>query len=607
MNVKADITGGITAGIIALPLALAFGIASGLGASAGLWGAIALGFFAAALGGTKMQISGPTGPMTVVTAAAVASFGGDLGSVTSMFVLAGVFQILFGVFRLGKFVKFIPYSVVSGFMSGVGFIIILLQINPILGANGVGGTVAAIKSLPQAIAGVNFIALALGVATMLILYLTPKKLARIVPTPLLAILVLTPLSAALNFNVATIGQIPTGFAKFALPAPDLSHVATIVAYALMLAVLGSIDSLLTSLVADSITKTKHSSNQELIGQGIGNAVAGFLGGIPGAGATMRTVANIKAGGEGRLSGMTHSVFLLLAALVFAPAVAYVPLAVLAGILIKVGVDILDYRLLKRLAHIPVKDLAVTAAVFLLTVLVDLIFAVGVGVVLAWALYATGVSKRNKKFDLNVLDGQDAKLIKISGPMYFGTSSKIMRNLGDKNLPKNVTIDCTKVTFMDISSVYALEDFLGGVDTNKTKVNIVIDEHELGGRALNELKFLLGQNVSSISDEDGQSAGLVRYELNAAGLRLRYVALKGDSVQSGGGLARKISGEAGKFSGEYEVARFLDANGERENYLLIIEETGENLAKLIWKDGARVKLIGAGAIEGDVLTAGWARA
>ena len=395
MNVKADITGGITAGIIALPLALAFGIASGLGASAGLWGAIALGFFAAALGGTKMQISGPTGPMTVVTAAAVASFGGDLGSVTSMFVLAGIFQILFGVFRLGKFVKFIPYSVVSGFMSGVGFIIILLQINPILGANGVGGTVAAIKSLPQAIAGVNFIALALGVATMLILYITPKKLARIVPTPLLAILVLTPLSAALNFNVATIGQIPTGFAKFALPTPDLSHVATIVAYALMLAVLGSIDSLLTSLVADSITKTKHSSNQELIGQGIGNAVAGFLGGIPGAGATMRTVANIKAGGEGRLSGMTHSVFLLLAALVFAPAVAYVPLAVLAGILIKVGVDILDYRLLKRLTHIPVKDLAVTAAVFLLTVLVDLIFAVGVGVVLAWALYATGVSKRNK--------------------------------------------------------------------------------------------------------------------------------------------------------------------------------------------------------------------
>ncbi|MBE2984947.1 SulP family inorganic anion transporter [Campylobacter sp. RM9344] len=494
MNIKGDVTGGLTAGIIALPLALAFGIASGLGASAGLWGALVLGFFAAIFGGTKMQISGPTGPMSVVAAAIVFNFKGDMGSVMAVFVLTGIFQIIFGVLKLGKFVKYIPYSVISGFMSGVGFIIILLQINPMLGSSSVGNTLSAIESIPQAIADINFTAFYFAVATLLILYLTPKKISRILPTPLLAIIVLTPLCMILKADVATIGEIPLGLPKFIVPNADMALMSSILLYALMLAVLGSIDSLLTSLVADSITKSKHSPNKELIGQGIGNAFVGFVGGIPGAGATMRTVANIKAGGEGRISGVVHALFLLFVALVFAPVVAYVPLCVLAGILIKVGIDILDYRLLKRIAFIPRKDATTMAIVFLLTVFVDLIFAVAIGVVLAWLFYSTNIPKRNKKFNITVCEEEEFKSVKITGPMYFGTSSKIMRNLNRNLNTKHIKIDCRKVTFMDISSVYALEDFIDSVDENATKVSIIIDERSFSGRSLNELKYILRDNI-----------------------------------------------------------------------------------------------------------------
>ncbi|MCR4942480.1 MAG: SulP family inorganic anion transporter [Campylobacter sp.] len=494
-NLKGDIIGGLIAGIIALPLALAFGIASGLGATAGLWGAIVLGFFASIFGGTKMQISGPTGPMSVVAAAIAVQFAGDIASIMAVFVMTGLFQILFAFLRLGKLVKFIPYSVISGFMTGVGFIIILLQINPMLGVKSVGSTILAVQSLPQTFANMNYTALAYTLATLAILYLTPKKIAKILPTPLLAILLLTPLSVYMHANIAIIGEIPTGFATFTLPMPKPEYLSLAVMYAAMLAVLGSIDSLLTSLVADSLTKTKHRSNQELFGQGLGNALVGFFGGIPGAGATMRTVANIKAGGLGRLSGATHSIFLLLVVLIFAPIVKYVPLPVLAGILIKVGIDILDYRLLKRLKFIPKKDLVVMFIVFFLTIFVDLIFAVGIGVGLAWVLYQTGVPRKNRKFNINILnDGENEKFVEINGPMYFATNAKILGNLNTKSSQTNLTIDCSKVTFMDISSVYSLQDFIDTVDKNHTKINIIIDDEHLSGNAINELKYILRDNI-----------------------------------------------------------------------------------------------------------------
>ncbi|NLK66215.1 MAG: SulP family inorganic anion transporter [Campylobacteraceae bacterium] len=465
-SIKNDITGGIIAGVVALPLALAFGIASGLGASAGLWGAIVLGFFAAAFGGTKMQVSGPTGPMSVVCAATVFHFTGDIGTIMSIFVLAGLFQISFGILKLGKLVKFIPYSVVSGFMTGVGFIIIILQLNPMLGVEGVGSTIVAIKSLPTALSNINPTALIIALLTLTILYLTPKKLANIIPPALIALIILTPVCAVFSLDIPLIGDIPTGFPEFIVPSPDLTKIVSIIMYALMLAILGSIDSLLTSLVADSITNTKHNSNQELIGQGIGNALVGFVGGIPGAGATMRTVANIKAGGRGRLSGATHSVFLLLVVLVLAPVVSYVPLSVLAGILIKVGIDILDYRLLKQTSSVSKEDLFVDFTVLLLTVFVNLIFAVGVGIVLAFILYKMTAPK--ERFEISFLD--DEKIAAIKGVVYFGTSSEFIEKLNSINT--DFTIDCSNLSFIDISGIYALEDFINSSDK---KVTILVSK------------------------------------------------------------------------------------------------------------------------------------
>lgn len=287
-QLRGDLFGGLTAGVVALPLALAFGAASGAGPIAGLYGAIALGFFAAWLGGTPSQVSGPTGPMTVVFASAVAAFPGDLSLVFTVVVLAGVLQIAFGWARIGGFVRYIPYPVISGFMSGIGVIILLLQIHPLLGLQSVGSPLLALRSLPDAVGGARIESLLLGGFTLLVVFLTPARITRVVPSPLIALLGASLLAAWLKLPVNTIGEIPSGLPELRLPALAAEHLPRIFAMAIALAVLGSIDTLLTSLVADSMTRERHDSNRELIGQGVGNIAAGLIGGLPGAGATMRT-------------------------------------------------------------------------------------------------------------------------------------------------------------------------------------------------------------------------------------------------------------------------------------------------------------------------------
>ena len=297
---KGDFFGGLTAGVVALPLALAFGVASGFGAVAGLYGAIALGFFAALAGGTPTQVSGPTGPMTVIFAAAIVAFPGDASAVLGVVFIAGILQIVFGYLKVGVFIRYIPYPVISGFMSGIGVIIILLQLHPLLGAASVGSPLDAVLNLPASVLNVNPYSLLLALITMAIVFLTPTRISRIIPSPLLALLGGSLFSIAFHFPVAVIGEIPSGLPDFALPLFSVTLLPKILPMALALAVLGVIDSLLTSVVADSMTKTKHNSNKELIGQGIGNIVASLIGGLPGAGATMRTVVNVKAGGTSRI-------------------------------------------------------------------------------------------------------------------------------------------------------------------------------------------------------------------------------------------------------------------------------------------------------------------
>ena len=411
-NLKGDIFGGITAGIVALPLALAFGIqafggiddpsASSMGALAGLIGATFLGFFASLFGGTHSQISGPTGPMTVITAsllsgvwAAQHSMSAVLISMSLAGLFCGIFQILFGVLKIGKYVRYIPYPVLSGFMSGIGVIIIIQQLYPLIGCKSPVLVVDMITQFPERVAGgVSFTALLLGLGTIAIIYLFPL-ITKKIPSTLVALLVMTIISLFLNMDEKLlIGQIPAGFPMpaFAKEGLDLSGLdwglvlkASVIP-GLTLAGLGSIDTLLTSVVADNITKTHHNSNRELIGQGIGNMISGLFCGISGAGATMRTVVNVKSGGRTQISGMVHSLLLLAVLLGLGSLVRYVPLAVLAGILITVGWGIIDFKGFKDLLRIPRADAVVLIIVFLLTVFVDLLTAVGIGMVIACVLF-----------------------------------------------------------------------------------------------------------------------------------------------------------------------------------------------------------------------------
>ena len=517
-NIKGDVFGGITAGIVALPLALAFGIqafggvdspeASCMGALAGLVGATLLGFFAALFGGTHSQISGPTGPMTVITASIVsgawASSQGNISAVLLSMSLAGIFcglfQVLFGLIRIGKYVRYIPYPVLSGFMSGIGVIIILQQLYPIIGKKSPASTLDMILNFPVAFAeGISVPALLLGLACIALIILVPKVTKK-VPATLVALVVVTVVSLFTGLDSAlTIGNIPAGlpmpfFTKVQLDGIDwMVVVKASLVPGLTLAGLGSIDTLLTSVVADNITKTKHNSNQELIGQGIGNAVAGLFCGLAGAGATMRTVVNVKSGGRTQLSGMIHAALLLAILLGLGSLVKYVPLSVLAGILITVGWGIIDFRGFKDLRRIPKSDAFVMIVVFLMTVFVDLLTAVGIGMVIACVLFMKRAgdlvedgysSKELSTFDKES-PWEDEKdmpkdihhhiyIERLDGPIFFGSITGFQRVMHD--IPKDakiVIIRMRRVPFMDQSGVYAMETAIKDLQAQGVKVLMTI--------------------------------------------------------------------------------------------------------------------------------------
>ncbi|MCF6309129.1 MAG: SulP family inorganic anion transporter [Sulfurimonas sp.] len=487
LNLQKNLFGGMTAAIIALPLGLAFGVASGLGATAGIYGAIILGFFASLFGGTPTQISGPTGPMTVVVATAVVTLHNDIGLLASTILLAGFFQILFGLSKIGKFVQYIPYPVISGFMSGIGIIIIILQINPYLGLSSDASVIHILLSLPANIDKTNGEAFIIATATLIIMFFTPSKIAKVIPTPLIALAIITPLSIYLNFDIETIGEIPSTLPSIVLPNIDIEHYVQIISIAFTLAILGTIDTLLTSIVADSVTGTKHKPNRELIGQGIGNSICGLFGAIPGAGATMRTVINVKSGGTNKISGITHALILLITVLFFAPLASQIPLALLAGILIKIGIDILDYRFLSIWRESPKYDLSVMLVVFFITVFIDLITAVGVGIVLASLLIVYRITKEtsitladsssedvNTKY--NLID-KKIRVIKINGAFFFGSSTAFEGIANSILDTKIIIIDIFNVPFMDITAIFTLKDLISKLKSNNIQVKIIAKESD----------------------------------------------------------------------------------------------------------------------------------
>ncbi len=485
-NLRGDFYGGITAAVVALPLALAFGVSSGAGAIHGLYGAIFVGFFAALLGGTPSQISGPTGPMTVVMATIVttltAKYGPDigLGMAFTVVMLGGLFQILFGVFKLGKFITLMPYTVISGFMSGIGVIIILLQIGPLLGQAASGNVVTSVLAVPQVLANIEPTSAGLGILTLAIVFLWPPKLTRVIPAPLLALVICTLLSVFLlpnNPNVRIIGEIPAGLPIFQPPNFNPDVLREMVGYGIMLATLGAIDSLLTSLVADNITQTQHNSDRELMGQGVGNLLAGLFGGLPGAGATMRTVINSQTGGSTPLSGMVHALVLLIIVLQASSLTEPIPHSVLAGILIKVGIDIIDWAFLKRAHKLSLKGAGLMYLVLFLTVFVDLITAVAVGAFIANLLTVKSLTDLQVKDMKTIADPNDdgsltkaeqdllaqmkgqVLLFSLGGPMSFGAAKAISQRMKIVEKYEVIILDLSEVPRVGVTASLAIENML----------------------------------------------------------------------------------------------------------------------------------------------------
>lgn len=479
-TLRGDFFGGLTAAVVALPLALAFGVASGLGAIEGLYGAVAVGFLAAVFGGTKTVISGPTGPMAVAMAVIIASHAdNDIGHALTIVVMAGVIQILLGVVRVGRLVSYTPYSVISGFMSGIGVIIMVIQTLPFLGLPvQEGGPLETIRRWPQAAAEIDWSSFAVAAVTLIVGLAWPRRLREILPAAVAALVAGTLLSVLWLSDIPVIGAVPTGLPDFHMP--DLSPAGLLeeLQPALTIALLGAIDTLLTALIADSITRERHNPNRELVGQGLGNTLAGLFGGVPGAGATMGTVVNIRAGARTRVAGALCATLLLAVALGLGRYVESIPHAVLAGILIKVGWDIVDWRFMTHLHRVQREHLLVMVVTLGLTVFADLVTAVVLGLVAAGMASARQFERLELENVISVpllddaffADGAQAKgpdefsarvgLVALRGTFTVASSNKLITTLGaDVRDHELVIIDFSDTVYMDDSAAVIVEQLI----------------------------------------------------------------------------------------------------------------------------------------------------
>ncbi|WP_069791336.1 SulP family inorganic anion transporter [Cyanobacterium sp. IPPAS B-1200] len=485
-NLKGDIFGGLTAAVVALPMALAFGIASGAGASAGIWGAILVGFFASLFGGTPSLISEPTGPMTVIVTAVMAELIArnpetGLAMGFTVIMMAGVFQILFGVLKLGKYITMLPYNVISGFMTGIGVILIFLQIAPFLGQETpAGGVIGVIRNLPELITNINPQELALGLITLAILFFYPRKWKAIVPPQLTALLIGTLITVFLLRDydirtISTIGEITPGLPKLQMPTWNMENLRLMFVNAIVLATVGCIDCLLTCLVCDSLTRGEHKSNKELIGQGVANIITGVCGGIAGSGATTPSVVAIQAGARSTLASVVRAGVLFIIAIWAAPLTADIPLAVLAGIVLKVGISVIDSGFLKRVHKISWKAAGIVYVVVLLTVFVDLMIAVAVGVFIANILTIEKLSELQSTAVKTITDDDDQILLSdeekqildladnrlllfhLSGPMIFGVAKAIAREHSAIDNYDVFLVDLSEVPVLGVTSSLAIEN------------------------------------------------------------------------------------------------------------------------------------------------------
>ncbi|MEZ8193365.1 SulP family inorganic anion transporter [Vibrio cortegadensis] len=493
MNIKGDMFGGVTTAIISLPLALAFGVASGAGAEAGLWGAIMVGLFAALFGGSSSLISEPTGPMTVIMTAVMTSMMArypetGMAMTFTVVMMAGAFQILIGTLKLGKYITLMPYSVISGFMSGIGVILIILQLSPLLGHPAPsGGVMGTLNALPETLSNIQFGELFLGILTLLILFLLPEKYRKYMPAQLVALIVVTLLSVIIfdTDSIRRIGEIPAGLPSLVIPTVNAEMFTAMVIDALVLGTLGCIDTLLTAVIGDSLTRKDHDSDKELRGQGLANMLSGLFGALPGAGATMGTVTNIQVGARSPLSGVIRALVLALVVLVAGSLTEPIPMAVLAGIAVYVGFNILDWSFIQRAHKVSLQGMAIMYGVMLLTVFVDLIAAVGLGVFISNIIIIERLSREQARkvkaisdaddndvpltdSERSLLDQANGKVLffYLSGPMIFSVSKAISRQHNSIDDYEAMILDLSDVPMIDVTVGLALENAIkDALDTN----------------------------------------------------------------------------------------------------------------------------------------------
>ena len=502
-TLRGDVLGGIVSAIVALPQALAFGVATGMGASAGMWGAVILCLVAGLLGTKLPMISGPTGPVAIVTASIMAAYGYETGAIVTVLLLAAIIQTCISFTSLPSIVKYVPYPVISGFMNGVGTILILMQLNPLVGQKTMSTPIESLKHLIADFSDINTQAVILGCLTLMIVFLIPQKINRFIPSQIIALVLCTFISIKAGFQVDKISDVSISLPHPVLPEINFDILKLALPFALTLAVVCSSESMLTALVADSLTREKSSPKRLLLSQGIGNILCAMTGSMSGSAATMRTVAAINTGASTKFAAVVNPLFLIIVLMTCAEFVKEIPLAVLAGILIKIGYDIVDTKFLKVIKYAPKDDLYVLALVFLLTVFYNLIFAVGAGITLAALLYAKRVADKTSLEVKNIYSKEifaleeelvhDYKylirVVHIDGQFFFGSATQIVSHFDEMLGTKYLILNYESNALLDISAIFALEDIIIRLQTQHIKVMLVIKNEAV----LNQLRDL---NITS---------------------------------------------------------------------------------------------------------------
>ena len=526
-----DLISGIIVAIIALPLSIALAIASGVSPEKGLYTAIIGGFIVSFLGGSRVQIGGPTGAFVVIVYGIVQKYG--IGGLTYATIMAGIFLVIMGFLKFGSLIKFIPSSITTGFTSGIAIVILSTQVKDFFGLQ--------MKAVPSEFVqkmiayynnfgSINYESLFIAVLTLGIIIVWPK-ISKKVPGTLIAIIIATVVTLVFNLDVNTIGKqfsnLPSSLPSFALPAFSFKMINDLMLPALTIAILGSVESLLSAVVADGMIGGSHRSNMELVAQGVANIFSGAFGGIPVTGAIARTAANVKSGGRTPVAGIVHAITLLIIMLLFMPYVKLVPMASLASVLVIVAYNMGEWEVFKAIFKSPKSDYFVFIVTFILTIFLDLVVAIGVGMVLASFLFMQKMSELTEvKYILDDNEDKDASefienvkmpehisIYEISGPFFFGAANKFVSAMRDMGEPTKILIvKMSKVPFMDATAYHSMEMLLDICTTHNTKL-IILKIQEQPLRMLKKYGFVdtLGEkNFCDTVDDAIKRANVILY-------------------------------------------------------------------------------------------------